>query len=131
MKDPAFIIQLRDETTPREVRFQELYNLRHSIINMTIMWDFNSYFVNITDRYIIVNGGRRVKLSNLTIMEKPKLYYRRRHTSQISVANNRPVAKKTAYVLGAEGMVNGETIRAYILIEEDGSVARIVDNEKG
>jgi len=76
--DPEWFITTVSRKDPEKVLFKDIFKQRNEILSMMILWDYNSYYVNILDRYFIINGGRRLQPTVLLQLENPIVCYARR-----------------------------------------------------
>ena len=118
---PAFLVKTAINGVYAEHTFSELYNMRDQIITLTVMWDYNSYLIDLYERHIVINGGRALRMDLLTQMEDPKLYYRKRHMTNIGISDGKTKQDRLSYVVGAEGIVAGKLRQIYMLIKGDGT----------
>jgi hypothetical protein len=78
---------------------------------MTILWDNNCYYVNINQKYFIINGGRK-QLFQTSTNDKAVIFYTRRNTQEIG----KEKSPRSSYLLGAD-YGSG---KIYIHISDDG-----------
>jgi len=125
-KNPVeFVVTTRGEITPKVIPFENLFVLKPNIIAMTLLWNVNSYHVNIEQRLFILNGGRRIHINGFEDAENIRILYVRRNNLKMSVnsdGNGQPKEEKheVSYLLGWEGEIKGETKQLMIHISPDG-----------
>lgn len=92
------IITTRDAlSTPRAVRFEELYDLRKDIASIMFLWDTNSYYVDSLSRMFMINGGRRIVVD----MDDCEVIYRKRNSQVMSMTDGAS-RKDTAWIVGIQ-----------------------------
>lgn len=118
---PEFIIRIKDEPTPRPVEFGELFDLRDKLQSLTLLWTCNSYHVNRDIKYFLINGGRRVGISDMKGSTDLKIFCRRRHQRDVTFGGqNDEGAHRVSYLLGITGTVDGEEKTTCVHVTEDG-----------
>lgn len=120
---PEIIIRNKKEPTPRPVRFEELSSLVDGLQSITLLWNCNSYLVNVDRRCFIINGGRRIGVNPIfKDCRDLKLFYRRRTQMDLTVgSDNGGDNRRVSYLLGFSGVVNGEEKFMFIQVTDDGS----------
>lgn len=119
-----FIVKLKNEDTPKTLPFKELFQNRSNMESMQLLWDCSSYYVNVEERYFIINGGRRVQPDNLVMMESPMVLYTRRNKQEVGMDGVEVGDRVITYLLGAEGIVDGIHKEILLEIEETGILWR-------
>lgn len=112
---PEYIISTVDQGSPRIVPFSELYAQRRDITAMTLLWDHNSYHVNVVDRYFIINGGRKLHFEDL--FPVPMILYSRRNRFEVSDGEGAKDPMVT-YLLGLQSQ--DEKKQLFLHISGDG-----------
>lgn len=116
---PEIIICTIDQPNPSVVPFSELYGQKEKITQMVFLWDYNSYLVNLPEKYFIVNGGRKLFFGD-NIEGEIRILYARRNRMSVSV--NQDVVEQesnsqtTSYLLGVESSDK----QLLLIISEDG-----------
>ena len=113
MQEPTWIITFKDEELPKVVSFKDLYAIRNNINSALLLWDYNSYRVDIKDKYFCVNGGKKIYIQE---METPEFVYLRRNIRNI-YENSTNSDTNTFYILGMQE--NSNTL--VLNISSDGS----------
>jgi len=130
-----WIITTSDDEGPRKVQFRELYALKDKIEQMTILWDVNSYHVNIPERYFIINGGRKLFFKDE--FDEAVLFYAKRNRKTIGM-NKAPVARtvegkvlshSVTYLLGLDGTQDGKEKILLLQTSPDGKFWRWQDHK--
>lgn len=127
-KDPEFIVKIDGEPTPRPVEFEELFDLQPNMVSLTLLWDFNSYHINVRRRYFLINGGRKIAVKQFKGCRDLRIFYRRRHQQDIVFGAiphgdnaGKSLGHRVTYLLGFIGTVNDEEKVMYLHIDTDGS----------
>ncbi len=121
---PEFIIRIKGEPTPRPVEFGELFALRDKLQSLTLLWDCNSYHVNVSEgkRHFLINGGRRLKMPAYKKCTDLKVFYRKRNQQDITFGvTSKKGDYRAFYLLGFEGTVDGEAKLTFLQVSEDGT----------
>ena len=115
---PEIIISTKSQPTPAVVPFSALFSQRESITQMTLLWDYNSYHVNLSDKYFIVNGGRKLFFED-NIEGEIRLLYARRNRMSVSIGSPGADCDKfvSAYLLGVES----DKKKLFLIISDDGA----------
>jgi len=122
---PEWIIATYDDPNNRKVEFSELLALKDKISSALLLWDYNSYYVNLSEQYFIINGGRRLQPTIFPKLDNSSFLYARRNkkTMPVGVApGNEYLSHEITYLLGIEGTLNGEKKELLIQISSDGSL---------
>jgi hypothetical protein len=101
-KEPEFFITTQDNPEVRPVPFVNLYAQRDFMTSMTLLWDCNSYHINIIDKYFIINGGRRIPVTGK--LDSIKVLYARRNNVELTVTGGKEVKRGISYLLGFEAV---------------------------
>ena len=121
VQEPEWIITTYDSSKKQHVEvFKNLFAQREEIDSMMLLFDYNSYYISVDGRFFIINGGRRIQPRELQILENPIILYARRHTKTISVSGNSEPTDTLTYLLGVEGIVDGEKKELFLQISQDG-----------
>jgi len=122
-KAPDFIITTDDNAEAREIQFSDIFNLKNKITSIMLLWDYNSYYVNIEQGYFIINGGKRIQPTVATMMLHKKLEYARRNRMDIQMDGDDTLEEsdiRMSYLFGIEGIVDNEHKSILLHISEDG-----------
>ena len=122
---PEWIITTYEDDNPRKVDFLELLGLRDQISSALLLWNFNSYYINLSEAYFIINGGRKIQPTVFFNMTDRKFLYARRHRETLPVGvelGNENKTHEVFYLLGVEGMIEGEKKELLLFISSDGSL---------
>ena len=122
---PEWMITTYDNPEYRKVEFSELLALKDEINSAILLWNFNSYLINISEAYFIINGGRKLQPTVFFNMTDRKFLYARRHRETLPVGvdlGNENRTHEVFYLLGVEGMVEGEKKELLLFISSDGTL---------
>jgi hypothetical protein len=123
-KTPEFIITTTDEPEQREAQFSDLYALKDKIASIMLLWDFNSYYINIQQGYFIINGGRRIQPTVASLMLHKKLEYARRNRMDVQIAGDDEKENpeiSISYIFGMHGVSGDEEKSILLHISSDGT----------
>lgn len=121
--DLEFIVKLRTEEAPKNLPFKELFHNRPEMASMMLLWNNNSYYINVEDRYFLINGGRRIIPAVLVLMKNPIVLYARRNKQEVNMNMDKPSEmgdRTITYLLGAEGIVDGISKEILLEVSENG-----------
>jgi len=123
---PIIIITTYCNTTPRRIAFQDLYAIKNEITSLQLLWDFNSYFINIPIGYFIINGGNRIRPMVVEGMEIPVIEYAKRNRVDMALNTIDDPDKtneiKISYLIGITGLCDGVSKSVLLHISDNGSV---------
>lgn len=111
---PLEIIVSVKGSTPQKVPFENLFDLKDEITSIVLLWDTNSYFLNIENGTFIINGGRRLMIPD---MEGAKLLYRKRNGVTYALTGMGKKAHKVNWIIGLE---KSPERRVFLNISGDG-----------
>ena len=114
---PDFVIATVDNPQPHVVQFEDLYAQREQIAHITLLWNFNSYHVNVAERHFIVNGGRMIIRGEDQFSGTAQLIYTRRKRVDMLMEDDSIPAHRTLYLVGLK---DGDR-ELMLEIAEDGS----------
>lgn len=116
-----WIISNHDKPEPHVVDFEEIYDLRDQINSITLLWDTNSYHVDLVRKEIIINGGRRICIKGFERMGDLTAIAVKRHTKRISFNGDEgDPGEMVSYLIGWEKDVEGEKKEIMLHISPDG-----------
>jgi len=124
--DPEYIITTSEKPESHLVDFGEVFKQRDHIKTITLLWNTNSYLVNVEKRFFLINGGRRMQVNNLVQSSKVLPFLIRRHQAKIGVGfadgdGGGEVSEHTlTHLLGLEAEVLGVRKEIMIHISTDG-----------
>jgi hypothetical protein len=118
------MITTYENFSAHKVDFSELYSKKNQITSMLLMWDYNSYYVNITNKYFIINGGNRIRPTIMETMEQPVLEYARRNRAniEINVESTKNGKVEISYLIGVTGLCDGTAKSILLHISETGDM---------
>ena len=118
--DPTWIITTYDDETQRAVEFSQLFALRSKIRTALLLWDTNSYYVNVKDRFFMINGGRKIPIND-NFSDTISFLYARRNKQSVALFTSKGSITKpeVSYILGVEGIENQEL---FIHITKNGTL---------
>ena len=122
---PEFIVTTYERPEAHEIQFNELFKLKINITSIMLLWDFNSYYVNVDEGYFIINGGRRVQPTVIGKLSDRELEYARRSRVDLELGSDDLVDAPDAqvsYLFGITGTYEHEKKSVLLHIAEDGSV---------
>lgn len=120
MKKPEWLVCTNDRPAPHVVPFKELFAIKESMTALQLLWHFNSYYVDAKRKRFVINGGRNVFLPDWKNAQDVKVLYRRRHTETISFGGDGEKKHEVSYLLGLQGVLQGEQKEIMIHISPDG-----------
>lgn len=121
-----FIITTRDKGVPTPIKFEDIYSIRKEITSMSLLWDMNCYHVNVPRRFFIINGGRRVRISQFAKCSDVELLYCKRHTQTLKFGNpdedgqGKKGSHEISYILGFQGTIDEKHQEILLHISPDG-----------
>lgn len=121
---PEIIVTTENNPEPYEVQFSDIYNIKDKIKSMLLLWDTNSYYVNIDVGYFIINGGRRVQPVILQMMTDKTIEYAKRNRMDVTLDGDdlEQGEIQSSYLLGVTGKYNGENKTILVHVSPDGSL---------
>ena len=121
--EPTFLVSTEYPLKYKICSFSQLYNIRFDIKSLILLWDFNSYLINIHDKYFIINGGRKIQPNVFNEMKDFHLIYARRNRINIVLDSDKPTEKpQKFYLFGIEGKFLDNMANSILLqISEDGT----------
>ena len=120
--DPEWIITTYDSSKQRNICFKDLLKLRPQIDSLMLLFDYNSFYVNVDGRYFIINGGRRIQPTAFSMMVKPTVLYSKRRTRTMTVNGGSKSTDVISYLLGVEGELDGQMRQLLLHISGDGKL---------
>ncbi len=124
VSSPEWIITTTDQMRPLKVEFKDLLALKPKILSMMLLWVHNSYYVNVAERTMIINGGHKFRPLAMEEFDPIQILYARRNQAHYSVndSQNDGPNRSRSYLLGFEGILNKESRELFLHISEDGSL---------
>ncbi len=113
---------ISEDETLKKVQFNYIFPNKEHIDSITMLFDTNSYIINVRQRFFIINGGRRIQPKPVMLMDEvwPLAVKRRRKT--VTLNGEESGDESLSYLLGIEGILNGEKREVLIQISQDGSL---------
>jgi len=118
--EPEWIVTFKDDKMARKLEHGQLYPNRERIESVVVFWDTNSYYVNVTGKFFIINGGRRVTSERLSRLENPMVLCVRRNQIQIPVNGSSAPKKFALYLVGIQGVIEGKETQLFAEISNGG-----------
>jgi hypothetical protein len=122
IQEPEWIITTTDESLSRPVDFKELFGLKSTIVTAMLLWDTNSYYVNVSEGFFVINGGRTISVPK-NIGSDPVFLYTRRVSQAFSAFEGevKSTKKDTTYLFGVESVSDsGTKLEIFLTISQDG-----------
>ena len=124
MQQPEYIICTHAKPEPHSVEFSELFAQREDIKKMIMLWDSNSYLVDVILKSFLINGGRRLSLLD-HFPGRATVLYARRNRQEISLNSDEKGRASISYLLGLKGEDGKELI---LHISPDGKAFSMIDH---
>lgn len=125
MNKPAGILEwiVTDAYGTKKVLFKDIFPNRDNIESIMMLWDTNSYYINVKNKYFLINGGRRVQPIALLEMEDLKPLAVHRHRKELST-NTMDVTgnESSLFLVGVTGIIKDEVRDLFLYISQDGSM---------
>lgn len=125
ISEPVWVITTYTDATQKAVEFSQLFAVRFDIKTALLLWDTNSYYINVEGRYFIINGGRKIAVNN-EFGDSVNFLYARRVQQSVSLFTSKGKITKpeVAYLLGLQGAWEGparyENNELFVHVSEDG-----------
>lgn len=107
---------LTGSSSPKLLRFSELYDLRDSLQSIMLMWDSNSYYVDSVSKVFIINGGRRTRFDGLGDC---RILYRKRNRVDVSVNGDGSSEKSVHHLVGIREVSSDKVV--FVKVSDDGA----------
>jgi hypothetical protein len=121
MERPEWIISTHEKPAPHAVSFEKIFPQREQINSITLLWDTNSYHVDVVRKQFIINGGRRIHINGAEKAERLIPFAIRRHTQKISLNGDGKQDDETiSYIIGWESIKEDQKKEIMIHISPDG-----------
>lgn len=101
MNAPSWAIRTTGSPLFKTVVFKDILALKNQINAVSLVFDTNSYYVDVEDQHFVINGGRKLKIET-QIVSSPKLFYCVERRKDIGIGNN-VLSQSFTYLLGYEG----------------------------
>lgn len=111
-----------DDAGVRKVLFKDIFPNRDKIQAITMLWDTNTYQVNLEDLCFIINGGRRIQPTALLQFTDVKPVAIKRHRKEMSLTGGDTGEEQVSFLLGVSGILDGEERQLLLHISQDGSL---------
>lgn len=108
---------------PRIVDFPDIFAIKSDVKSLMILWPLSSYYVNVKEKYFIIQGGKRIQPTGIDEMKDVKLLYARRNRQDMTLDGQNKVLH-VSYLMGVEGQLDGKTRVLYLEVSEDGRLWR-------
>ena len=104
-----FLVTTKSDKIPKVMQFEVIAGYKPEIETMTLLWNANSYHVNLPQRLFIINGGRRIHIQGWEDVESVNILYYKRHNREVSVNGDNGSPREgpnvVSYLRGWEGGV--------------------------
>ena len=123
---PAWIARIGSGEA-QVLQFEQLYELREKITELTIAWPCNTYKVNVSEKYFILNGGMKIRMKGMEDIEDAIILYTRRVRKTLHINCDGQLLEggeneEISYLLGIQGNAFG-TKREYLVhVSQDGMI---------
>lgn len=117
---PEWIVWIGDDPKPVSLQFEELFPVKDQIKKVVLLWDTNSYVIDVVNKSFIINGGRLFQPVGLQDMENAVLEYAARHTRQLSMTADSESSESISYLAGVKGTIENEERQLLIHVSSDG-----------
>lgn len=118
-ESPEWFITDSLEGKPKQVNFPDIFSIKSDVKSLMILWPLSSYYVNIEEKYFIIQGGKRIQPSGITEMKDVRLLYARRNRQDMTLDGQSKVLH-VSYLIGIEGELEGETRVLFLEVSDDG-----------
>ncbi len=121
---PEWIVTTTDQMSPIKAKFIDLFEMKPRILSMMLLWVHNSYYVNVAERTMIINGGHKFRPLAMEEFDPIHILYARRNQAVYTTngVQDGGSDKSISYLLGFEGILNKESRELFLHISEDGSL---------
>lgn len=119
---PEWIVWIGDDPKPVSLQFEELYPVKDQIKKAVLLWDTNSYVIDVVNKTFIVNGGRPIQPPGLHSLQNAEIEYAARHTRQLSMTSDSESSERISFLVGVKGTIQGEERSLLLHISDDGSM---------
>lgn len=123
--DPDFIVSTSVPFDFRKISFSEFFKIKDHVKAVSILWEYNSYFINVHEGIFIINGGKKVRPIYLDKMTDLKLEYARRNRMDVVLDTTEKIKTREiqiVYLFGIKGKYYDGTEKMILLqISQDGS----------
>ncbi len=121
---PEWIVTTTDHMSPIKAKFIDLFEMKPRILSMMLLWVHNSYYVNVAERTMIINGGHKFRPLAMEDFDPIHILYARRNQATYKTGGQQSEGpqRSLSYLLGFEGILNGESRELFLHISEDGSL---------
>ncbi len=119
-----FIVSTKDRPQPYKIEFEKIFPLKPQIKSAVLLFNFNSYLVNVKEKFFVINGGRKISIKGFESCSDLKVTVVKRHRRELSLGKAESNGKGKEYVfflLGWEGTVEGEKKELFLNISPEGN----------
>lgn len=105
----SFLVSTKKDNKQIVIDFKDIFNIKSDLRTMTLLWNTNSYHVNLVGRFFIVNGGRKINIGGFDTVKCIEIIYAKRHSMAVSFNTSDKngkgnIQKETiTYLLGMQG----------------------------
>lgn len=115
--DLEIIVVVSGDSKPRNVKFEDLYDLKKNIESLMLLWNTNCYYVSRDKNTFLINGGKRLMFPKLGTTD---IEYRRRSTMHLSTASMKDQPSRTyIWIVG----LKSKESNSLLLLEVDSTGA--------
>lgn len=121
-KPPSLVIS-KGTAAMHPASFEEASQKRLDIERACLIWNTNSYFIDVHAQEFVVNGGRKIRFDEEQVTD-PVLLLVRRHIRKVSMGGTAHLEERVSYLIGYEGMRGGAKHEVFAHVSPDGSEFR-------
>lgn len=116
---PEFVIASKAKRTLEKVTFEYISQHRPEVVTAALVWNTNSYLVDVEEQVFVVNGGKKIRFDEWPIDNRRLLLIQ--SNRQDVKEGELQVVKVVSYMLGIEGTHEGQPRMIFVHISPDGS----------
>lgn len=121
-KEPDYVMASKGHCQMEKSSFEEMSKRRSEITTAALVWDTNSYFVDVDAQVFVVNGGKKIRFDEWPIQNPVVALVRRNQSDFMDGKKTR--TSSIGYFLGIEGTWKGQPRMVLMEISPDGSSFR-------
>jgi len=122
---------------PIPIDFYDIKKIPDPVTAVILIWDHNSYVINVAEKFFVINGGRVVVPEFLKSIDKPKLSYCMRRRASVDLGGeveeggvNLSDRAFTSYLFGVDSEEGSSPWATHLEISDDGKFWRFVGKRK-
>ena len=117
---PEIVVATKGHRVLQKTSFEEASQNKREIIVASLVWNTNSYFVDIDEQVFVINGGKKIRFEEWLVND-PILVLIRRHHLRLGMGDGEHPLKEVSYLLGYVGIAAGAERTMLMHISPDGS----------